>query len=143
MNEDRTRILEMLKQGKITVDEAEQLLDALKGRAAEDGMLSPNANAAIAAKPRPKYLRVVVDDDKDHVNIRVPMGLLRAGMKFSSFLPADAQSKIQTSLNEQGINIDLANIKPETFDTLIDSLSELDIEVSEKDKNGNVRIFCE
>lgn len=143
MNEDRTRILEMLKQGKITIDEAEQLLDALQGRSAADDTQPSNIEIPITAKPKPKYLRVVVDDNEDHVNIRIPLGLIRAGMKFSSFLPADAQSKIQSSLGEKGINIDLANIKPDTFDMLIDSLGELNIEVDEKNSNEKVRIFCE
>ncbi|MHB1455499.1 MAG: SHOCT-like domain-containing protein [Armatimonadota bacterium] len=143
MSEDRTRILEMLKQGKITIDEAEQLLDALQGCTVADDIQLPNVETLVSARQKPKYLRVVIDDSEDHVNIRIPLGLIRAGMKFSSFLPADAQSKIQSSLGEKGMNIDLVNIKPETFDALIDSLGELNIDIDEKNSNEKVRIFCE
>lgn len=142
MVEDRAKILEMLKQGKITVDETEQLLDALKSNTVIDGPQLQNGTASLTNKLKPRYLRVMVDDGEDHVNIRIPLGLVRAGMKLSSFLPPEAQCKIQSSLGEKGINIDLANLKPDTFDTLIDSLGELDIEVSENNSE-KVRIFCE
>ncbi|MHB0998136.1 MAG: SHOCT-like domain-containing protein [Armatimonadota bacterium] len=143
MSEDRIRILEMLKQGKITVDEAEQLLDALQGQAGTGDTQICSTDTSAAGKPKPKYLRVVVDDNEDHVNIRVPLGLVRAGIKLGAFIPTEAQEKIQHSLSEKGLNIDLANMKADTFDTLIDSLSDLNIDVNEKDSNTVVRIFCE
>ena len=74
----------MLAEGKISADEAERLIAAMEASPA----LSAHAVAgSLAGKPRPKYLRVVVDseDDGGHegptkVNVRVPMQLLRAGV---------------------------------------------------------------
>ena len=85
MNEERTKILEMLKDGKIGVADAEKLLAALSSGAAGD-----EPRAAGAAKPR--YLRVQVEpgpgsESKDKVNIRVPMKLIRAGLKLAAFIP--------------------------------------------------------
>ena len=54
MSEDRKKILEMLSQGKISVDEAEKLLAALSQ---SDGA----ANGQTRGRPIPKYLRVLVE----------------------------------------------------------------------------------
>ena len=95
MNEHRRQILQMLAEGKISADEAERLISAMEApppfpTAFDSGSSSP-------AKPRPKYLRVVVDsqDDGGHdgptkVNVRVPMQLLRAGVRLASLIPAPA-----------------------------------------------------
>jgi hypothetical protein len=138
MSEDRRRILEMLAQGKITAEEAEGLLDAVG--AAPGGQVG----ASPMAKAKPRYLRVVVDDDGDRVNIRVPLQLLRAGVKLKGLIPSDAQAKVNTALNEKGIQFDLADLSPETLDELIDSLGELTVDVEEAGSAGaKVRVFCE
>ena len=83
MNDDRRQILDMLSQGKITTDEAERLLAAL-GRTGASAGSEPQRLAN-----RAKYLRVSVDTDEEgdggptKVNIRVPMQLLRAGVRLS------------------------------------------------------------
>jgi len=85
MSEDRRSILTMLAEGKITADEADRLLSAL-----ERGAPGVQPGAALAPpdhnRPQPKYLRVTVDSDEEHggptkVNVRVPMQLLRAGVR--------------------------------------------------------------
>ena len=52
MNEERKKILEMLQQGKVTVEEAEKLLAALA---------LPEEIKSGAGKPACKYLRIVVE----------------------------------------------------------------------------------
>ena len=84
MNEQRRQVLQMLAAGKITADEAERLIDALERE--QPG--SP-PGAASRPKPRPKYLRVVVVDNSGgdragRVSIRVPLHLLRAGVRLTS-----------------------------------------------------------
>ena len=49
MSEDRSRILNMLAEGKITAEEAERLLDALEARA---GASTASTPAGIPAKSR-------------------------------------------------------------------------------------------
>ncbi|MBU1628157.1 hypothetical protein KKB18_12390, partial [bacterium] len=57
MPEERMRILNMLKEGKISVEEAESLLDAI-GKKEE--VVIPNQEGELPKK-RYKYLRVLVD----------------------------------------------------------------------------------
>ena len=97
MNDDRRQILQMLAEGKISADEAERLIAALD----RSGPIVPPAAGASPGPgaARPKYLRVIVDAEDKHqpgkpvkVNIRVPMQLLRAGMRFSALIPAQAKA---------------------------------------------------
>jgi len=137
MSEDRRRILDLLEQGKITADEAERLLDAIEQPAAAG---RPGDSAApLVPTSKPKYLRVIVDDGDEHVNVRVPLQLIRAGVKLGSIIPEHAQSKLYMKLGEKGI--DFSNLKPEMIEDLVDGMAELAVEVNDGDEH--VRVFCE
>jgi hypothetical protein len=136
MNEERKKILEMLQQGKVTVEEAEKLLAALA---------LPEEIKSGAGKPACKYLKVIVEpgpesEDRDRVNIRVPMKLIRAGLKWAAFIPKNVHSNINQALHEKGIKFDLAQITQEDIEELVGQLSDLSVEVEGKEK---VRICCE
>lgn len=143
MSKDRHQILNMLAEGKISVDEAERLLSAVGETTEKD--VSKNESSG---KSRPKYLRVVVNsasgedgNSGDQVNVRVPMSLLRAGIKLKSLLPDQAGDKISDALKEKGVSFDFNDINPESLDELIEALGDLTVDVnSGKDK---VRVFCE
>jgi len=144
MNEHRRAILEMLSTGKITADEAERLLAALdKGQSV--GAVSATSDSP--STPRSKYLRVLVesaDVDEDgpvKVNVRVPMQLLRAGVRLASLIPAQARVQVNEAMREKGIAIDLNQIKPENLEELIDQLNDLTVDVDQK--SNKVRVFCE
>jgi hypothetical protein len=149
MNENRRQILEMLAAGKITADEAERLIAAL-----EDA--PPPSNGATAGEVKPKnkakYLRVLVEADEEMtgmkgpttVNVRVPMQLLRAGVRLASLIPAQAHDQLDAALNKHGVPLTLSQIKPENLEELIDHLEDLTVEVDGKDANATkVRVFCE
>ena len=145
MNEERRQILEMLSAGKITTDEADRLLAALGSQQVAG---SATATAEPAAKAPPKYLRVMVEDHseetgkgKTQVNIRVPMQLLRAGVRLASLIPQPALNHATEALHEQGVQLDLSQLKPENLEELVDHLSELTVDVDEPDTK--VRVFCE
>lgn len=144
MNENRRQILEMLAAGKITADEAERLIAALeRGRTEANGASAAQENSP---RPRPKYLRVLVEDASregrpTQVNVRVPMQLLRAGVRLASLIPADAQQHVDSALHRHGVKIDLSQIKPENLEELVDQLSDLTVDVN--DRNAKVRVFCE
>ncbi len=88
----------------------------------------------------PKYLFVKVDAaDGDKVNIRVPLKLVKAGIKLQALLPQDAQDKINVKLNEKGINLE--DFKSENFKDILDALSEFHVNVDDK-KGDKVRIYC-
>lgn len=134
MSENEKKILEMLENKKISVDEAYRLLSALRteGSPSERGQ-----ETGTTAKPKPKYLRVCVhpgpghedDDDAEHVNVRVPMSLIRSGMKFTSVLPPEAREKVTDALHEKGIDLDMRNLKPEELEEVIEALSDLEVKV--------------
>jgi hypothetical protein len=148
MSEDRARILNLLADGKITADEAERLLDALGPRPAE----TPGpfgGTSAIKGDPTPlldalpKYLYVNVQGDKgEKVNVKVPLALVRSGLKLTSLIPPQAMEQINTELADKGITIDFTNLKPEDIDELIEALREM--EVSVDGANGEkVRVYAE
>lgn len=148
MNEHRRQILQMLSEGKISADEAERLISAAEGLAG----VKTNENWGTAGKSRPKYLRVVVDSEEDgrnegptKVNVRVPMQLLRAGVKLAYLIPAATLEKANLAMHEKGIPVDLAQIKPENLEELVEQLNDLTVDVDQKDANTKVkvRVFCE
>jgi hypothetical protein len=141
MNEQRRQILQMLAEGKVTADEAERLIDALE----RDQPVSP-PGATPHPKPQPKYLRVVVDDNSDHdgparVNIRVPLQLLRAGVRLTSLIPPQALTEVNAKLNKSGVPIDLTELKPQHIEELIKHLDDLTVDVDQPDTK--VQVFCE
>ncbi len=138
MKEEQRKILEMLAEGKITVADAERLLAAIEEPAAVDGPQSSGG-------PSWKYLRVLVEpgpgsQSQDKVNIRVPMKLIRAGLKFAAFIPHAAHAKVNEALKEKGIDVDLAKITAQDLEDLVTNLDDMTVEVDGRDK---VRIFCE
>jgi hypothetical protein len=143
MSEQSRRILDMLAQGRVSVDEAERLLAALSESGKATGQASDAPSDQV--KRTPKYLRVLVDDMEDgkptKVNVRVPLQLLRAGVKLSALIPKDAQAKVNSAMGDKGLNIDLSNLKPEVIEELVQGLSDLQIDVD--DENTKVRVFCE
>lgn len=140
MNEDRKRILAMLADGKITADEAERLLDAL-GR--PPSLAAPNGASASNA---PKYFRVVVEanepgENQSKVNVRVPMQLLRAGVRLSALIPPRARDEVNAAMAREGIPFDINQLKPENLEELIEHLSDFSVDVD--DSHAKVRVFCE
>lgn len=138
MNENRRQILEMLAAGKITADEAERLLAALDpGPATVGGEFSgaTRGNDGAPVKTRAKYLRVLVEADESMtglkgqttVNVRVPMQLLRAGVRLASLIPAQAHDQLDQALSKHGVPITLSQIKPENLEELIDHLEDLTV----------------
>ena len=77
----------------------------------------------------------------EHVNIRVPMGLIRAGVKLASVLPSNATEKINERLKENGIPLELEKIKAGDLDELVNSLSELEVGIHDGDEK--IRIYVE
>jgi hypothetical protein len=134
----KSEILADLEKGKITVKEAERLLAALY----ED--VDPEPKTGFRGN-KPKYLRVLVEPKSDsengeRVNIRVPINLIRAGLKWASFIPNHSQKKVGDALKEKGLDVDLNTLTPEDLDELIVNLNDLQVEV---DGDEVVRVFCE
>ena len=146
MTDNRRQVLDMLAQGKITVDEAERLLALVDQPAAGE---SARDDASEAGKHSRKYLRVVVEpgsqndekEEAERVNIRVPMALIRAGVKLAALLPADATTKVNQKLKEKGIDVDVGALKAENLEGLVNAVADLEVDVQDGEKK--VRIFIE
>ncbi len=143
MSENRRRILEMLANGRINAGEAERLLSAL-----ENGSIIDVAPARTFGSS--KYLRILIErePDRDHdeqtsVNIRVPLQLLRAGVKLKSLLPEDARDHMNEALRKKGVDFDINQFKAENLDEMLANLNDLSIDIDKKSRKAKVRIFCE
>jgi len=152
MSETRKKILEMLAEKKISVDEACKLMSAVD-KENESGN-TPRAEPGV--KTNAKYLRVTVtpgegptgngnlfqDGNVGRVNVRIPLSLVRAGIKLSALMPPNTYDKINASLREKGINYDIRNLKPEDIEEIINALGDMQIDV-EGGKGEKVKVFVE
>lgn len=156
MGDERRQVLEMLATGKINADEAERLLAALEGgaRNGSGGTSTGGAGGTAAGtKAKPKYLRVLVEADESMtglkggtttVNVRVPMQLLRAGVRLAGLIPQQAHDQLDAAFSQHGVPLTLSQIKPENLEELIDHLEDLTVDVDGKDGNvTKVKVFCE
>ena len=138
MVENKKRILEMVAERKITVDEAIRLLE-----------LVDKPETSSATKKTPRYLRIVINPstegraeaDVERVNIRVPLALIRAGVKLTSLVPTDVADKVDTALREKGIDFNLRNLKEEDIEQLVEALSDLEVDIEAG--RGKVNIYTE
>jgi len=139
MSENRRQILDMLAQGKVTAAEAERLIAALE----------KEPQGATADPPRRaeklKFMRVVVDSADGRgptkVNIRIPMQLLRAGVRLTSLIPPQAREQVNEAMHKKGIDFDIGKLSPANLEELLEQLNDLQVDID--DDRSKVRIFCE
>jgi len=139
MSEERRQVLEMLSEGKINVQEAEQLLQAVGVQAAAG---SPGSEDK---KVEPRYFRILVNKaaregkKAETVNIRVPMTVVRGGLRLGALFPTMlGKKKIQL---DNGMELDLSKITYSDLEGLIKDIGELTVDVDGGD--ATVRIRCE
>ena len=145
--DDTRRILDMLSEGKITVEQADQLIKALSAERP--------AEAAAADTTRARWIRINIQkpaNDEGHkaknVNIRVPIAIVRGGMRLGAIIGTLAGEKAARRMKAQGLDIDLAKINSDLsqmngpeFDEFLKSLSDTNIEID--DGKAQVRITAE
>ncbi len=142
MNNDRRSVLQMLSEGKINADEAERLLSALDRN---DAPPAGEARSPVGHNAPPKFLRVTVDadvhGDNTKVNVRVPLALLRAGVRLTSLIPPAARDQVNAELAKNGLPFDIGQLKPENLEDLIAHLDDFSVDVDADD--AKVRVYCE
>ncbi len=140
MADEKKRILTMLSEGKISPEEAEKLLNAVDkqnppktetGKSFLDSM--ENKNLYVQVEPKE-------GKSSDKVSVKVPFGLLKAGLNVAGLIPQDAQDKINSSMNEKGINFNLNDMKPENIQELMTALEELSVDIDTED--AAIKVFC-
>jgi hypothetical protein len=151
MSENQKKILQMLAEGKINVNEAQRLLGLVNST---DERGNDSGNADTGSKSLPRFLHVIVEPKstasdgggwhhgKAHkVNVRVPFGLIRAGMKLATLIPSDTAEHVDKAFKEKGINFDIRRIKDEDLQDLITALQENEIDV--ESDNERIRLYAE
>jgi len=107
-NDERDRILRLVAAGSITPAEAGDLLSALDEArpaprpaphdASRTGTGMPAPSALLTSAPRSLVIQIT-EDNEDKVNLRIPLGLVRAAGRF---IPRQAQAR----LNDYDIDLD-------------------------------------
>jgi hypothetical protein len=134
MSEETRKVLEMLSNGKVSLQEAEQLLQAV----------TASAQGADEKKVEPRYFRILVNkparDGKkaEAVNIRVPMTVVRGGLRLGSLIPGMLAKKTVQLAN--GTELDLSKVTYTDLEAMIKDIGELTVDV---DGDAQVRIRCE
>src|SRR6202012_1589961 len=142
-----------------TAEQAEKLLSAIEPERSTvpvgeyvGSIGGGNGAPATTVKTRAKYLRVLVEADESMtgnkgmttVNVRVPMQLLRAGVRLAALIPQQAHGQFDEALSRHGVPLTLSQIKPENLEELIDHLEDLTVDVNGAEGNNTkVRVYCE
>lgn len=136
MSEEKIKILEMLSSGKISVDEASQLLDATKER--EDSLSRVSGSKFLYVNVEPKDTAEGKKIGK--IYVKVPFPLIKAGFNIAGLIPKEAQEQINNGLKEQGMSFDFSNLSPDNVKDLMQSLELLSVEVDNSD--SLIKVFC-
>jgi len=143
MSDETRRVLELLAQGKVSVNEADQLLRALNEQSKRVDT-APNEASNVA--PKPRFMRIHVHkpgkegrEDKD-VNIRVPMAVIRGGMRLGTMIPG-LHASMNARLRERGIDVDLSKLDPAFLESMLSEMGEINIDVEQSGEQ--VRITYE
>ena len=150
--DDTRRILDLLQEGKITVDDADRLIKALcTDRPAE----TVTADTPTVGTDRVRWIRINIQKPANetghkakNVNIRVPIAIVKGGMRLGAIIGTFAGDKAARRMKAQGLDIDLAKISSDLsqmngpeFDEFLQSLNETNIEID--DGKAQVRITAE
>lgn len=139
MSEETIKVLEMIKEGKITPEEGEKLLSAM-GIDSED-------DAQGAKKAKHTMLRVRVDatdpekEDQVKVNINVPLALAKRAAGLIALVPKE----VKAELTANGIDlssIDIAELIGMFEDGLITE-ELVNVQAGDDEKGVRVRIYVD
>jgi hypothetical protein len=142
MSDEARRVLDLLAQGKITVDDADRLLRAIAG--------GPERGAHGAAQAEPakrRWVRIAVHSpghgghrERD-VNIRVPIAIVKSGMRLGALIPGIAGEQVSARLRERGLDLDFSKLDAAAIDEVLKELGDANIEIDAG--KAQVRITCE
>ena len=128
-NDDRLRILTLVKYGQIEINEAIDQLRALDRKESTD--VQPDASAATTPTSAPRVLRILKTDtlnQKSLADITIPLDLLQAGMRVGA-----------------NFYLDLAGLSAEQLDMLVNEPATFhrlygDVLLDLEDENTNEHI---
>ena len=126
LDDERMQVLKMLEEGKITAEEAAQLLSALTSGAENEMAYSEDSEP----KQKKRRVRIAVSDSrsgKQKATVNLPFGLVKIAKKMRSKFPADIN----------GVDID------EIFMAIENEPPGKVVDVHEHDGGKHVEIFVE
>jgi len=148
MEDNQKKILKMVAEGKISIDEAQKLL-ALTGDGGDVKQEEDGTNKE--GKTPPRYMHVIVEPKegtdynghghKHKVNVRIPFGLIRAGIKMANLIPSNAAEHVDKAFKEKGMNFDIRHLKEGELEDMMSALQESEIYVDSD--NEVVRLYAE
>lgn len=136
MNEEILRVLDMVKEEKITTEEGEKLIAAITG-----------GEEKAVKKTKYSMLRVRVDardpekSETAKVNVNVPLSIAKKAASFIAFTPKD----VREDLKERGVDLDAMNI-PELIEMFEEGeITEelVNVEAGDKTKGATVRVYVD
>jgi len=120
MSDERLQILKMLEEGKITAEEASQLLEALKSPQAPSASDAPQEQEVRQAPAKARWMRIEVQErNGDRVHIKLPLVVVKAALRMgghfsmggfdSDELGPDVMAELERALmaGETGLLIDV------------------------------------
>ena len=145
MSEQMRRVLAMLVEGKISMENAQQVIEALKAGPERD----EDDEYAWQPEPiRPRFLRIRMHRppseaqlEKD-VNIRVPIAVVCGGVRLGMLMPG-LGDRINARLRAGGVDFDLGRVSEEQIESLLARLGQLTIDVCEGGQHKQLQITCE
>jgi hypothetical protein len=127
LQEERMQILKMLEQGKLTADEAAELLAAIETGARQEAEAA--SNSQLSTRPA-RWLRIRVTDEatgKRKVTVNVPMAMVNVALKMGA--------KFAPDMKDMNINEVLEAIKSGAEGKIV--------EVQDSEDGERVEIFVE
>ena len=113
LKDEKMQILGMVEEGKITSEEAIELMEALEKQ--EDKVLTTTVN--------PKWLKVRVMDEKDNIKVRVnfPLRLVDIGLKVGTAFSPELR---EAGLKQEDIQEILEAVKSGAEGKIVDVFDE-------------------
>jgi hypothetical protein len=146
--DDTRQILDMLSQGKLTVDDADRLLKAVFAAQPAAETADADASAPADRTQRPRWIRINIhklatDDMKKprDVNVRVPIAAVKGGLRLGAIIAEFAGEKTKLRMKQQGMDIDLSKINGPEFESFLKTLDDVNVDID--DGKSQVRITCE
>ena len=141
---DKKRILEMIRDGKISVDDGIKLIGALNEEAPAESEAPVTAVKKASDKRRKLRIDVIANDGYDdhaNVSIAIPLNIVKAMLPIlnSGIIPENAR----TAMNEKGIDMDAVMT---AIETIMDNLDDLDeelvsVDAGEGEEGARVKIY--
>lgn len=106
--EERIKILDMLKEGIITVEEANELLKATGKKNPEDKKMSDNTDAKKKDTKRLLHIKIL-SSDGDRVMVNIPLRAVKFLFKNGKIKKSIKVSGVDEEFLNNSIDIDLIN----------------------------------